>query len=77
MIKIGDKLIRIVYLGKNSHLLRWIFSKGLYGKLGWGFVGKNDICFNIRIDDNKIRVVTSERKEEVFEINDLKQIFPC
>ncbi len=71
MIRIGDMFIRIVYLGKNSHLLCWIFSKGLYGKLGWGFVGNNDVCFSIRINDNKIKVVRSKRKEEVFEANDL------
>lgn len=66
--------IRILYSGRNSHLLCWIFFKGLYGKLGWGFVGKNDICFIIRIANNKIRAMRSERREEVFEIDDLKQI---
>jgi hypothetical protein len=38
----------------------------LYGKLGWGFVGKNDLCFNVRIGDNRVRVVRSDKKEEVF-----------
>jgi hypothetical protein len=44
----------------------------LYGKLGWGFVGKNDLCFNVRIGDNRVRVVRSDKKEEVFKTNDLK-----
>jgi hypothetical protein len=37
---------------------------------------KNDICFSIKIDNNKIRAVRSKRREEVFKVNDLKQIFP-
>jgi hypothetical protein len=49
----------------------------LYGKLGWGFVGKSDICVNIKINDNRIRAMRSEKKEEVFEKNDLKLIFLC
>jgi hypothetical protein len=44
----------------------------LYGKLGWGFVGRNDICFNLRIEDNMFRAISSKRKEEVLEANDLK-----
>jgi hypothetical protein len=51
-----------MYLGKNSHILCWIFSKGLYGKLGWGFVGNNDICFNIRIVDDIIRASEIRKK---------------
>ncbi len=68
--------IKTMYSGRNSHLLCWIFFKGLYGKLGWRFVGKNDISFSIRIDDNIIRVI-SKRKDKVSKIDDLKQIFPC
>jgi hypothetical protein len=45
----------------------------LYGKLGWGFVGRNDLCFNVRIKDNIVIVVRSEKKkEEVPKTNDLK-----
>jgi hypothetical protein len=68
--------IKTMYSGRNSHLLCWIFFKGLYGKLGWRFVEKSDISFNIRIDDNKIRAVRSERKDKVSKIDYLKQIFP-
>jgi hypothetical protein len=65
MIKIGDMFKRILYSGKNSHILCWIFFKGLYGKLGWGFVGKNDICFSIRITNNKIRAKRSKRRRGI------------
>jgi len=44
----------------------------LYGKLGWSFVGKNDLCFNVRIGDNRVRIVRSKKKEEVLKTNDLK-----
>jgi hypothetical protein len=44
----------------------------LCGKLGWGFVGKKAICFSIRIDNNKIKVVRSKRREELSKANDLK-----
>jgi hypothetical protein len=55
---------------------RKMFSICLYGKLGWEFVGKNDISFNIRIKDNRIRVVRSKKKEEAPKVDDLKQIYP-
>jgi hypothetical protein len=55
---------------------RKMFSICLYGKLGWEFVGKNDISFNIRIKDNKIWVVRSKKEEEVPKADDLKQIYP-
>jgi hypothetical protein len=65
-----------MFLGKDVHIQCWVFSKGLYGKLGWGFVRRSDTCFNVRIRDNKIRVMRSKKGEEVFEIDDLKQTFP-
>jgi hypothetical protein len=48
----------------------------LYGKLGWGFVGKSDLCFNVKIKENKLKVVKSKKKEEVPKLEDLKEIFP-
>lgn len=48
----------------------------LYGKLGWEFVGKNDINFNVRIKDNRIKVIRSKKKEEAPKADDLKQIYP-
>jgi hypothetical protein len=44
----------------------------LYGKLGWRFVGRNNICFNLKIEDNMFTTISSKRKEEVLEANDLK-----
>jgi hypothetical protein len=44
----------------------------LYWKLGWRFVARSDICFNLKIEDNMFRAISSKRKEEVFEANDLK-----
>ncbi len=52
-----------------------MFSICLYGKLGWEFVGKNDINFNVRIKDNRIKVIRSKKKEEVPKANDLRQIY--
>jgi hypothetical protein len=48
----------------------------LYGKLGWGFIGRNDLCFKVRIGDDNVRAIRSKKKEEVRKTNDLKQIFP-
>ncbi len=48
-IRIGDT---IVLFGRRSFLFCWSFFKDLYGKLGWRFVGRNDICFNLKIEDN-------------------------
>jgi hypothetical protein len=39
-----------------------MFSRCLYGKLGWEIVGKSDI--NIRIKDKKIKVVRFLKKEK-------------
>jgi hypothetical protein len=55
--------------------LCWRLSKGLNGKLRWGSIGRSDTCFNVEIRDNKVKVVRSERGEEVYEANDLKQYF--
>jgi hypothetical protein len=49
-----------------------IFFIDLYGKLGWRFVGRNDICFNFKIKDNMFGAISLKRKEEVLEANDLK-----
>lgn len=35
------------------------------------------ICFSIKIDDNVIRAMRLERREEVYDTDDLKHIFPC
>ncbi len=74
-LKIDHKIrIRdtIILSSRSSFLFCQSFFKHLYGKLGWGFVGRNDICFNLRIEDNMFRAISSKRKEEVLEANDLK-----
>jgi hypothetical protein len=40
-----------------------------------GFYKKNDMCFNVKIRNNRVRAIRSEKGEEVLEIDDLKQIF--
>jgi hypothetical protein len=62
----------IVLSSRSSFLFCWNLKKDLYGKLGWRFVGRNDICFNLKIKDNMFRAISSKRKEEVLEANDLK-----
>ncbi len=41
-------------------------------------MGKNDLCFNVKIKENKLRDVKSKKRKEVHEVEveDLKQIFP-
>jgi hypothetical protein len=56
-IWIRNRIIRIIFLSKDAHMLCWVCSKGLYGKLGWGFIKKSDMCFNVRIGDNRVRIV--------------------
>ncbi len=58
-IWIRNQIIRIVFLSKDTHMLCWVFSKGFHGKLRWGFVIRSDMCFNVRIGDNIVRVVRS------------------
>jgi len=48
----------------------------LYGKLGWEFVGKSDLCFNVKIKENRVRDVKSEKRKKIPEVENLKQIFP-
>jgi hypothetical protein len=48
----------------------------LYGKLGWGFAGRSYLCLNVKIKENKLRVVKSKKKEEVPKLEDVKEIFP-
>jgi hypothetical protein len=68
-IRIGET---IVLFGRSSFLFCWSFLEDLYGKLGWRFVGKKDIYFNFKIEDNMFKAIISKRKEEVLEANDLK-----
>lgn len=65
-----------MFSSKYVPILCWVFSKGLYSKLGWGFIKRRDICFNVRIGDNRVKTIRLEKGEEVLEIDDLKQIFP-
>jgi hypothetical protein len=65
-----------VFSSKYVPIICWVFSKGSYGKLGWGFIRRSYMCFNVRIGDNKVKTIKSEKGEEVLEIDDLKQIFP-
>ncbi len=39
-------------------------------------MGKSDLCFNVKIKENKLKVVKSKKKEEVPKLEDLKEIFP-
>jgi hypothetical protein len=73
-IRIGDT---IVLFGGSSFLFCWSFLKDLYGKLGWRFVGRNDICFNLKIEDNMFRAIISKWKEKVVEAKYLNRYFQC
>jgi hypothetical protein len=39
-------------------------------------VGRNDISFSVKIKENRLKVVKSEKRNEIQEAEDLKQIFP-
>jgi hypothetical protein len=67
-IRIGDTIV----LSGSSFLFCWSVFEDLYGKWGWRFVWRSDICFNFKIEDNMFRAISSIRKEEVLEANDLK-----
>jgi hypothetical protein len=56
------------------HLLCWIYFKDFYGRLCWRYVGKSDINYSIRIDNNRNKVVDSKKEEEIPAVEDLKQI---
>lgn len=56
-VKIGDHILKISHIGQAAHLLCWIYSKDLYIKLCWRYVGRSDANYNIKIDNNKRKVV--------------------
>ncbi len=56
------------------HSLCWICLKDFYGRLCWRYVARNDINNIIRIDNNRKKVVDSEKEKEKPAIVDLKQI---
>jgi hypothetical protein len=62
----------VLFFVEGPFLFCWSFFKHLYGKLGWRFVGRNDICFNLKIEDNMFKAISSKRKEEVLETNHFK-----
>jgi hypothetical protein len=65
MIIIGYRIIKIVFSGRKPHLLCWTFTINIYGKLGWGFVGRSDISFNVKIEKNIVRSIRSKKRNEV------------
>jgi hypothetical protein len=60
-VQVGDRIIRIMFSSKDTHILCWRLSKCLNGKSRWGFIGRNDICFNVKIGDNRVKVVRSKK----------------
>ncbi len=51
-----------------------MYLKDFYDRLCGRYVGRNDINYSIRIDNNKKRVVDSKNGKEVHAVKDLKQI---
>ncbi len=40
----------------------------MYGKLGWGFVRRSDLCFNVRIWDNKVRAIDQRKRRKYLKL---------
>ncbi len=59
-IGVGDLVLRVSYSSRNACLLCWSYSKDLFGKLGWRYIGDNDTSYNIKVNDNKIWAITSQ-----------------
>lgn len=74
MVKVGDRILKISHIGQAAHLLCWIYSKDFYSKLCWRYVGKSDANYNIKIDNNKRKVIDFNKEEEVISAKDLKHI---
>jgi hypothetical protein len=51
-IKEGDHILKITYIGGESHMLFWVFCIDLYGRLNWRDIGKSDLNYNIKIGSN-------------------------
>ncbi len=64
--------MKISQTRQAMHSLCWIYFKDFYGRLCWRYVGRNDINNNIRIDNNRKKVVDSEKEEKILAIEDLK-----
>ncbi len=39
-------------------------------------MGKSDLCFNVKIEENRLKDVKLEKRKEVPKVENLKQIFP-
>jgi hypothetical protein len=57
-----------VLFGRSSFLFCWSFKKDLYGKLGWRFVGRKDIYFNLKIEDNMFKAIISKGKRKYLKL---------
>jgi hypothetical protein len=64
MVKVGDCILKISHISQATHLLCWIYSKDLYGRLCWRYVGRSDANYNIKIDNNKRKKKTLIRKKK-------------
>jgi len=74
MVKVGDCILKISHIGQATHLLCWIYSKDFYGRLCWRYVGRSDANYNIKIDNNKTKIIDFDKEEEVLVAKDLKHI---
>ncbi len=71
-IKIGDHILRISHTWQATHLLCWMYVRDFYGRLCWRYVGRSDVNYNIRIDNNRKKTMDFEREEDVPTTKDLK-----
>lgn len=69
---IRDQILRISYTWQVTHMFCWVHYKDFYDRLCWRYVGKSDVNYSIRIDNNRRRVMEFEKEANVLIVEDLK-----
>ncbi len=63
-IKEGDCILKIACTRGEFHMLCWVFSTYLYGRLNWRYIGRNDLNYNIKIGNNWLQFVASKEPKD-------------
>jgi hypothetical protein len=68
--KTRDRILRITYFGKDSHMLCWLDCTDIYGRLFWRYIGRSDMDYNIKVGSNRLQYVEFEEKGDEVELGD-------
>jgi hypothetical protein len=71
-LNIRDRILWTSNTWQVAHIFCWVYYKDFNDRLCWRYVGKSDVSYSIRIDNNRRRVMEFEKEIDVLAVEDLK-----